>query len=185
MQGESLGHTHTYIQLQFQVLRQEIDSINDRLFRIIVGGAGVVPVAQFVADTLHLSVVTLLLPMIVLIVVFLFLSQQNAMMRCGCYIREQLEPAMFGATDVMGWEMWLESPSHASDLRNVDKYLVYAFYLLITVYFVVSVALAISFLQQNFGAQAAVGGALGYGALAIVGGIALRRGVVTTSLLGF
>ena len=172
-----------FITSQYETLRREIEESKGRLFQIIVGGAGIVPVAQFVAETLQLSVITLVLPPIVLMVVFLFLSENNAMMRCGCYVRENIEPAILQGSGLVGWETWLELPREA-DPRNVDKYMIYSFYVLSIVYFIVAVFLAVQYVAGAYGTAVAIGALAGYGTLGIVGTVLLARGAMTTSKMG-
>ena len=124
-----------------------------------------------------------MLPPIVLMIGLLFLSENNAMMRCGCYIREHIEPAMLRDSEFVGWEAWLEIP-RKPDPRNVDKYMIYSFYVLSIVYFIVAVFLAVQYVAGAYGTAVAIGALAGYGTLGIVGTVLLARGAMTTSKMG-
>lgn len=135
-----------FLELEFMTLRKEIEQTKERTFRIIIGGATVIPAAQFLAQVYQIAVVTVLLPFLVAIIVLVFLSENNALMRCGRYIKNEIEPKIDG---VLGWETWLEQPSPLR--RAVDKYMNYSFYLLSAVYYLLSVVLASEFIELEYG----------------------------------
>jgi len=138
-----------FVELQYQTLRKEIEVTKERIFKIMTGGATVVPLAQFLALSYDLGIITLLLPFLVVIVILLFLSEMNALMRCGRYIRTEIEP-LFNAKKITGWETWLES--HVDiDTRKVDKYVGYSFYILTFFYYILSVFLASGYAYQAYG----------------------------------
>lgn len=71
-----------------------------RRFHVIPGAS--LPVGNVVAtnysSTLHLA-----LPAVVIVAALLYLGSNNAIIRCGAYIRRHIEPS-----SVKGWECWLE-----------------------------------------------------------------------------
>ena len=137
-----------FLELQYLTLRKEIEETKGRIFKIIVGGASVVPAAQFLAQTYDVGVIMLLLPFLVIIIILLFLAENNALMRCGRYIRLHIEPAI---PEIMGWETWEEKEKTSEfDPRAADKYVIYSFYLLATLYYIVSVYLAASFAYTTY-----------------------------------
>jgi hypothetical protein len=136
------------VELQYLTLRKEIEITKDRIFKIITGGATVVPLAQFLAISYNLGIVTMLLPFLVVIMTLLFLSEMNALMRCGRYIRTEIEP-LFKAKKITGWESWLESNMDI-DTRKVDRYVGYSFYILTFFYYVLSVFLAVGYANQVY-----------------------------------
>ena len=149
-----------FLELQYLTLRKEIEETKGRIFKIIVGGASVVPAAQFLAQTYDVGVIMLLLPFLVIIIILLFLAENNALMRCGRYIRLHIEPYIRLPIEptipegIMGWETWEEETSEKKktsefDPRAADRYLIYSFYLLATLYYIVSVYLAASFTYTN------------------------------------
>ncbi len=129
-----------FLEVQYLTLRKEIEETKSRTFKILVGGVTVVPAAQFLAQSLGIEVLQLLLPFLVMIIMLLFLAENNALMRCGRYIRLHIEPKI---PEVTGWEVWLEKPSEFNP-RAVDHYVIYSFYLLSALYYIVSVYLAAS-----------------------------------------
>lgn len=137
------------IELQFQTLRKEVELTKERIFKIIVGGATVVPGAQFLAASFDLGIVTLLMPFLVVIVTLLFLAEMNALMRCGRYIRTEIEP-IFKTKEFNGWETWLETHSDI-DTRKVDKFVGYSFYILTFFYYIIAVYLASDFAYAIYG----------------------------------
>lgn len=82
-----------------------------------------------------------------MVVALIYLAENNALMRCGRYLKHHIEPEING---VVGWERWLETRSNY-DTRAVDKYLSYAFYLLFFVYFAGSVFLSAKFSLSAYG----------------------------------
>jgi len=158
-----------FLELQYSSLRREIEQCKSRLFQIAVGGAIVVPAAQYIADVHRIGSITLALPLLVVILVLLFLSENHAIMRCGSYLLQHVEPLVPG---VVCWEEWLHS-SHQSRLRSVDRLVVLAFSVLAGVYFLVSVTMAANFARDQFGQQGQY----------LVAGLYLGLGVVLGALV--
>lgn len=77
------------------------------MFRLVIGGGAVVPTAQYLANAYSIGTIMLVLPLIVVVMVMLFLSENHAMMRAGTYIKEEIETHVDG---IRGWETWLNSP---------------------------------------------------------------------------
>ena len=129
----------TFILEQFRALRSEMDATKSRLFKLSGVALALVPTAQYISYTnrsLHLLI--LLLPLLVIALAFLYMSESHSAMRIGRYIRQNIEPQI---EDVLGWENWLETKSEY-DTRTVDKYSMYCFYILFVVYFLGAAALA-------------------------------------------
>lgn len=137
-----------FIELQYTTLRKEIETSKTNMFQLIVGGAAVIPAAQSLANTYSIGIVTLALPLIVVVLVLLFLTENHSMMRAGAYILEHIEPHI---PDVVGWETWLNSNKGTSGKRTVDKLLVFSFAVLASCYFIVSVVLAARHALHEFG----------------------------------
>lgn len=112
-----------------------------------------VPAAQFLSVTYNLKIVMVILPLLIIIMVLLFLSEYNSIMRCGQYIRTNLEPLV---PDLTGWETWLETTNKHLEPRLADKYMVYGFYLLSGIYYFISIYLAANATQEIFGASGKV-----------------------------
>lgn len=139
-----------FLELEYLTLRKEIETAKSNLFKLVVGGAAVIPTAQSLANTYSIGAITLALPLIVVVLVLLFLTENHSMMRAGTYILEQIEPNVEGVT---GWETWLNSAHGGVGKRTVDKMLIFAFAVLAASYFMVSVVLAARHAHQEFGQQ--------------------------------
>ena len=156
-----------FIELEYLTLRKEIETAKSNMFKLVVGGAAVIPAAQSFANTYSIGSITLALPLIVVVLVLLFLTENHSIMRAGTYILDQIEPNVEGAT---GWETWLNSAKGGAGKRTVDKLLIFAFALLAASYFMVSVVLATRHALQEFGQQGQylIGGAyLGIGVVLV------------------
>jgi hypothetical protein len=136
---EFLMDVDKFAELQYTTLREEIRETKARIFYIAAIGLFVLPGGDYLTRTLETPSIRLVLPLLVVCVVLLYLSENHALMRCGRYIREQIEEKHIDhkATKFTGWESWLESQD-AADRRSVDKFVSYAFYLLTTVYYLLS-----------------------------------------------
>jgi hypothetical protein len=147
-----------FLEAQYLALRKEIENSKANMFKLVIGGAAVIPTAQSVANTYSIGALTLALPIIVVVLVLMFLAENHAMMRAGTYILEQIEPKVDGVT---GWVTWLNSAKDGSGKRTVDKLLVVAFSILATSYFMASVLLAARHALLEFGlkGQYLIGGA--------------------------
>lgn len=138
---------------QYLTLRKEIEDIRDRMHKIVVFGLVVVPSAHFVADKYEVDSIVYSLPMLVIVIALLYLADNNALMRCGRFIRLHIEPQ---ASPTQGWEDWLETKA-PWDTRTVDRYLAFAFFGLFLVYFVGAISTAVEFAYRLHGALAASG----------------------------
>lgn len=147
-----------FLELEYMTLRKEIEDAKANMFKLVVGGAAVIPAAQSIANNFSIGAITLALPMIVAVLVLLFLSENHSIMRAGTYILEQIEPNIDGVT---GWESWLNSTKSGAGNRTGDRLIVIAFSLLAASYFVTSVILAVRHALQEFGqlGQYLLGGA--------------------------
>ena len=134
-------------ELQFLTLRKEIEETKGRLFLLTVGGAALVPAAKLFASTSSLEEITLLLPLLVCVLVLLFLSENNALMRAGSYILHHIERPLYGYTDQqplrgpVGWERYLQGGKRWRT-RLVDVLAAWAFMLYALGYYIVTAFLA-------------------------------------------
>ncbi len=148
---------------QYRTLREEIRETKARIFYISAAALFVVPGGQYIARTMDAPLVVAVLPLLVLCIAFLYLSENHSLMRCGRYIRLQIEAPI---PDFMGWEEWLESPD-GCEPRKVDSYVNYSFLLLFTVYYVASSLAAVRSAAQTpepWVYSAAIGGYSAIGA---------------------
>ena len=140
--------TKEFIREQFITLRDEIKETKARMFKLAGFGIFSVPAAQFVAKAFQLDIITIALPLLVVIVTLLYLSENHALMRCGRYIRKHIEPKI--SSDIVGWEAWLEEDGRF-ERRTVDKFLSYSFYMLFFIYYVGALYMAGRFVYKEFG----------------------------------
>jgi len=122
---------------EYQALRREIDNRQARGFWTIVIGLIGGPLLMYFGLGGGELLLTLL-PFFVVIVMVTFLTEQNAMMRAGRYIREELEPKMNSQS---GWENWLESKP---EYRVVERYAFSCFLLTYLLFYFFSIAVATS-----------------------------------------
>lgn len=142
-----------FTRLQYVSLREEIRETKARIFKTLGFGLVVMPAANFVAVTYEVDVLIVLMPLLIIAVALIYLSENRAKMRCGRYIRLHVERDITGMGP--GWETWLENPNRYDtgfyDARCVDKYIDYCFYILFVIYFGSSVFLAARFIRTNCG----------------------------------
>jgi hypothetical protein len=136
-----------FLKSQYLTLRKEVEESKNRVFQTMGFGLVVVPASHFLAQAYKIDTVILSLPLLVVVVALVYLSENSAIMRCGRYIKQHIEPHN---ADLIGWEQWLEMRS-SYDTRAVDKHMSYAFYLLFLVYFGGSVFMASKFSFAEFG----------------------------------
>ncbi len=131
---------------EYLALRKEIEESKTRVFQTMGFGLVVVPGSHFIAQKYELDTAILGLPLLVVVVALIYMAESNAIMRCGRYIRLNIEPR----ARVQGWEAWLER-TDSFDRRAVDRSMSYAFYLLFLVYFIGSVFMATRFALGEYG----------------------------------
>jgi hypothetical protein len=129
---------------QFLTLREEIRETKDRLFKVMTFGIIGVPAANYLARTFNVPGLLLILPGLVLIIALMYLAENHGLMRCGRFIREEVETRY---PDVVGWEGWLEVNT---ERRSVDRYVAYSFFLLFLLYYVGTVTMAAVELDRRF-----------------------------------
>ena len=125
-----------FLKEQLAYLRHEIEGHQVRLFWTVVIGLLGMPILSYItweADTL----IWLVMPFFVLVIIVLFLAQQNYMMRAGRYIREKIEAEIDPS---VGWEAWLES---RAELRLMDKHFFSCFTIVFFGYYFFSIFVAI------------------------------------------
>ena len=126
-----------FVKAQYAALRTEIDGIKARLFKTVCLGLVVIPVLTYLAETQGVRFLGPIIPFVVLMLVILHVSEEQALMRCGRYIRERIEPLI---EEGAGWEAWLESQP---TLRVMDKVLFGCFLITFFVFYFASAGMAI------------------------------------------
>ena len=120
---------------QFVTLRREIEGQQVRLFWIImIGLLGMPALGYFLLSAT--TPIWLGLPFFLLVLIILYLAEQNHMVRAGRYIRDYIEPEVEFSP---GWETWLAK--HA-ELRLVDKHFSSCFIVLFFLYYFLSIVFA-------------------------------------------
>jgi hypothetical protein len=128
--------SNEFVREQFTALRREILSRQIRLFWTAVIGLLGVPALTYFALGTH-PLLSALLPFFVLVVMVMFLAEQNAMMRAGRYIREHLEDKIDFAP---GWEKWLESNF---EYRLVERHFFACFLVIFFLFYFLTLAAAL------------------------------------------
>ncbi len=147
---------------QYRALRTEIAATKSRLFKIVALGTVVVPGLTYLAEIPDTRYLGLILPFVVLVFTIQFVADEQALMRCGRYIREHIEPHCDSANG--GWEKWLESQP---ELRVLDRCLFGCFVIAFYVFYFMSAGMAIEKLWSTGdflinGAYMALAGGVGY-----------------------
>ena len=75
-----------FLKQQYVTLREEIRETKNRIFQTMGFGLVVIPGSHFLAQSYKIDTVTLSLPVLVLVVALVYLSENNALMRCGRYM---------------------------------------------------------------------------------------------------
>ncbi len=136
---------------QYLTLREEIRETKNRIFYIGAIALFVAPAGQFIVRAMDAQFVVLLLPLLVMSVALLYLSENHALMRCGRFIKHHVEPRY---PTVDGWENWLETPD-PSQPRSVDRLAAYAIYLVLGCYYVATTVAAEKFCLTEYGVEKA------------------------------
>ena len=126
-----------FLAQQFATLRHEIEGQQVRAFwTVVIGLLGIPTLSYFLlrAET----PIWMTLPFFLLVLIVLFLAQQNHMMRAGRYIREYIEPQVDFSP---GWEEWIES---RPELRLMDKHFSSCFVVMFFLYYFLLIAYALN-----------------------------------------
>lgn len=98
-----------FLEIQYTTLRKEIETSKANMFKLVVGGAAVIPTAQSLASTYSIGIITLALPLIVVVLVLLFLTENHSMMRAGTYNRQGRMMASSSVSAVAARMPWMRS----------------------------------------------------------------------------
>jgi len=125
-----------YLLQQFLTLRREIEGQQTRVFWIIVIGLLGIPILGYLMLSATANI-WVTLPFFLLVLIILYLTEQNHMIRAGRYIREYIETQVEFSP---AWEAWLAG--HA-ELRLVDKHFSSFFVVLFFLYYFLAVGYAL------------------------------------------
>jgi|SRR5829696_308923 len=149
--NSSEGHPDQskFLELEYNTLRKEIETRADRHFKIAAGTLLIVPIVSILAKATEKSSGTstppvgaetvpppsltptllIVLPMIVLALYVLYVSEHHAIYRCARYIRDYIEKQI--DPKPKGWETWLkEAKVEHKRLREHEKQQKIGLYLL-------------------------------------------------------
>jgi hypothetical protein len=131
-----------YLTQLFLTLRREIEGQQKRVFWIIVIGLlGMPALGYFLLGSNTPIYVTM--PFFLLVLIILYLAEQNHMIRVGRYIREHIESEIDFSP---GWEAWLQGHP---ELRLVDKHFSSFFIVLFFAYYFMAVVFALDRLVEK------------------------------------
>lgn len=125
---------------QFRTLRAEIAEKRQRRFKFLTVGS-ITPLLSLyglIGYNEALQWIILFLPLLVLVFTLLHQSDKRDMIRCGCYIRTEIEPLY--KDKILGWESWLEQKKSR---RETDKSFAFAYSILYLVYYLITATIAI------------------------------------------
>jgi hypothetical protein len=125
-----------FIMQQSVALRREIESREARSFWIVVVGLLGFPLLSYLlVEASDRGCV--ILPFLVLVLIMLFIAQQNQMMRAGRYVRELLESRLEPSP---GQAIW---PVSHPELQRPDRYVSACFIVIFFAYYFLSIAVAL------------------------------------------
>ena len=154
-----------YLSQQFQTLRREIEGHQTRAFWTVVMGLLGIPALSYFLISAEIPV-WMAMPFFLLVLMVLFLAQQNFMMRAGRYIREYIETQIDYSP---GWEAWIESrPVY----RVMDRQFAGALLVLFFLFYFLLIGLALNRLFSAAMGDPAIGGWMVFWGAAVVYGIA-------------
>ena len=153
-----------FIRQEYITLREEIKETKARLFKIMGFGIIALPSGQYVAAMYKVIVLIYILPLLIIVIALAYLAENHALMRCGNYIRFNIEDKVQG---MIGWESWIETSDQKNNKRIVDQYRKASFYILFAVYYVISVSLAMTAIDEQFGLIAMIIGTALYVAIGV------------------
>jgi hypothetical protein len=151
-----------FLELQYNTLRKEIETRQDRHFKLAAGALLIVPAVQLLpagtngvgANGAAAEIAFPLLiaaPLLVLSLYIVYFSEHLAIMRCGRYIEKQIEaPIESAIPKVIGWETWLKN-----DPRIHETQQKIGFYLLYIALYIIAAIAAASALTRLVGSTAA------------------------------
>lgn len=141
-----------FVKEQYVTLREEIGERQTRKFRIMTAGLFGVPALSFVGryfeEKIDIGEAFLVIaPIIVIVTCFVYVSENNGVMRAGRYIRTVVEPQF---PSIVGWEQWLENHEDVGT-RDVDKYVNFCVFTVSVLYYVGSIFLFHIYADPLFG----------------------------------
>lgn len=134
-----------FVKMEYQTLREEIKETKSRIFKIINFALTIVPIATLVGNVYKIGLLIIAIPFIVMVVATLYLAENHALMRCGRYIKEHIEPKI---GEHEGWERWLANKKN-NNRRSVDQLLSHSFFILFFLYYIFSSCMAVNYLRDK------------------------------------
>src|SRR5215210_1030998 len=129
-----------FLAQQYDALRTEVEDAHERAFKIFAASVLVVPTGLSLgaaAGSNVLPLIKMLLPLLLLAFYAMYGAQIFSTYRTGLYIQSHIEPNLL--TQAEGWESWLSDRRYAYDAQ-----VLFAFFLLSSVYYLGTVYLAVT-----------------------------------------
>jgi hypothetical protein len=148
-----------FLELQYNTLRKEIETRQDRHFKLAAGALVIVPAVQLLSAGTNgagtngaAADVALLLiassPLLVLSLYIVYFSEHLSIMRCGRYIKGQIEePIKSAIPEIIGWETWLEEDPRRHETQQMIGF--HLFYIPLYVIAAIAAASAVTRLLDS------------------------------------
>lgn len=134
---------------EYKTLREEIKATKDRIFKIAGISAAGVPYSYVIAQ--NVEILKILLPLLVLGVALLYISENISLMRCGRYIKECIEPIVIKEAEMNKWKGWehnLAKQDEPNFMKNpermAERIAALFFYIFFIIYYIASVMLSVN-----------------------------------------
>lgn len=141
----------TFLQLQYNALREEIAETKTRKFKLLMYGAAIFPAlygASWKIDDLKSFMFAI--PILVIVCTMIYIKQLNTIYRCGNYIMCHIERVIIENEDpdFVGWEKYLEDTGPFGR-QSVDRLTQYCILILFIIYYIFSTIAAV-IVANNF-----------------------------------
>lgn len=160
-QKEISSNQYSFLMEEYKTLREEIKATKDRIFKIAGLSAAGMPYSYVIAQNNDLKILKIFLPLLVLGVALLYISENISLMRCGRYIKNYIEP-MFNNGDISsiwkGWEHNLAEQDRQDALgfmenpeRAAERIAAVFFYIFFTLYYIASALFSVKTVYHGYG----------------------------------
>lgn len=157
-QEEISANQYSFLMEEYKTLREEIKATKDRIFKIAGLSAAGMPYSYVLAQDNDLKVLKILLPLLVLGVALLYISENISLMRCGRYIKNCIEPIVINgdiSNKWKGWEYTLAEEDLSNFMTNpqraAERIAALFFYIFFTIYYIASVIFSVKTVHGEYG----------------------------------
>jgi hypothetical protein len=169
-----------FLKIEYVALRAEIIATQQRNFQTIGFGVLGLPALNYVLHNQDIQVISLALPVVVVVIVFLYLADNQGVLRCGRYIRLCIEPRVAGT---LGWENWLERYEPPVN-RTTECYMAAAVSILFFLYYVAATWIAWNYSVATMPFASASTVYCAYAATGAIAGVHVSRHLSISSRRG-